>query len=112
MQTARFKVFRGQEPGELAQLDGVSVPPNASASIPSRTPADFSTDMAFGGSGYTDTIDPYPTRATCFADLRDHAIRLMERREGHGLRRCGDGQGKSNCDQPFHFGFSLTNLQS
>ncbi len=87
----------------LPGLDGVSVPPNASASIPSRTPADFSTDMASGGSRHADTINPYPTRATCFADLRDHAIRLMERRDRHGLRRCGDGQSKSNSDQPDHF---------
>jgi hypothetical protein len=59
--------------------------------------------MALGGSGHADTINPYPTRATRFADLRDHAVRLMERRDRHGLRRCGDGESKSNSDQPDHF---------
>ena len=75
--------------------------PNASASTPSRTPADFSADMALGGSGHADTINPYPTCTACFADLRDHAVRLMKRRDRHGLRRCCDGQ-KDNADEPDH----------
>jgi hypothetical protein len=71
--------------------------------MPSPTPADFSADMALGGSGHADTIYSYPTRAACFADLRDHAVRLMKRRDRHGLRRCCDGQGKSsNSDQSDH----------
>jgi hypothetical protein len=59
--------------------------------MPSRTPADGSADMALGGSGHADIINSYPTRAACFTDLRDHAIRLMKRRDWHGLRRCCDG---------------------
>ena len=76
----------------------VSVPPNASASTPSRTPA----GLADGGSGHADTINSYPTRAACIADLRDHAVRLMKRRGRHGLCGCCDGQNKCNSDQPDH----------
>ena len=85
------------------RFDDVSVPPNASASTPSRTPADFSADMALGGSGHADTINPYPTRATRFADLRDHAVRLMKWRDWQGLYRCRESQGKGKSDQPDHW---------
>jgi hypothetical protein len=37
--------------------------------------------MAFGGSRHADTINSYPTRAAGFADLCDHAVRLMEWRD-------------------------------
>ena len=37
-----------------------------------------------GGSGHCK--HQYPTRVACFADLCDHAVRLMRRRERHGLR--------------------------
>lgn len=77
------------------------MPPNANASMPPCTPADFASDMAASGSGHADTINPYPTRSACFADLRDHAVRLMNRRGGHHCL-CGrcDRQGKSsNSDQ-------------
>ena len=80
----------------------VSVIPNASASTPSRTPARLPADMALGGSGHADTINSYPTGTTCFTDLRDHAVRLMKRRDRHGLHRCCQGQGKSNSDQSDH----------
>ena len=46
---------------------------------PYRAPADMAADMALGGSGHADTINSYPTRAACFADLRDRAVRLMKR---------------------------------
>jgi hypothetical protein len=59
--------------------------------------------MALGGSGHADAINSYPTRAACFTDLRDHAVRLMKRRGRHGLHGCCQGQGKSNSDQPDHF---------
>jgi hypothetical protein len=68
-----------------ARFGGVSVPASANTSMPPRTPADFSTHMALGGSGHAHTINSYPTRAACFADLRDHAVRLMKRRGRHGL---------------------------
>jgi len=47
---------------------GVSVPVRAAG-------------LTDGGSGHADTINSYPTRAACFADLRYHAVRLMKRRE-------------------------------
>jgi hypothetical protein len=58
--------------------------------------------MALGGSGHADTINSYPTRAACFTDLRDHAVRLMKRRGRHCLRRCCDGQCKDNGYEPDH----------
>ena len=36
-------------------------------------------DVAAGGCSYAGTINLVHTGATCFADLRDHAILLMER---------------------------------
>ena len=80
----------------------VSVIPNASASTPSRTPANLSADMALGGSGHADAINSYSTRAACFTNLRDHAVRLMKRHGRHGLHGCRQGQGKSNSDQSDH----------
>ena len=59
--------------------------------------------MAEVGSGHALTINSYPTSAACFADLRDHAVRLMKRRNWHGRRRCCDGQHKRNSDQPDHW---------
>ena len=42
------------------------------------------------------------------ADLRDHAVRLRNRRGRHCLRRSCDGQDKaSSSNQPDHFSFSL-----
>ena len=58
--------------------------------------------MALGGSGHADTINSDPTRAACFADLRDHAVRLMKRRGRHGMRRCHDGECKDNGYEPDH----------
>ena len=55
----------------------------ASASIPSRTPA----GMAFGGSSHADTINPCPARSASGHYLRDHAVRLLDRRERHRLCR-------------------------
>ena len=67
---------------------GVSIPFTANVPCtPHRAPA----DLAFGGSGHADTINSYPTRAACFADLRDHAVRLMKRHGRHSLRRCCEG---------------------
>ena len=50
--------------------------------------------MALGSSSHADTINSYTTRAARFADLRDHAVRMMKRRDRHGLHRCCDNQGK------------------
>ena len=65
---------------------------------PYRTPG----GVPAGGSTYALTIDHVHTRTTCFADLCDHAIRLMKRCKRCGLRGCCDGQGKSDSDQPDH----------
>ena len=58
----------------------VSVIPNASASTPSRAPADVAADLALGGSGHADAINSCPKGATPKRDLRDHAVRLRKRR--------------------------------
>jgi hypothetical protein len=98
--TPRSKALRGIY--FVPDVVRVSVIPNASASTPARTPADLSADMALGGSGHADTINSYPTRAACFTDLRDHAVRLMKRPGRHCLRRCCDGQCKDNGYEPDH----------
>ena len=69
------------DPG-LSNFDFVSViaPPSASASMPSHTPA----MLANGGSGHAHTINSCPARSACPGDLRDHAVRLVNRRH----RRC------------------------
>jgi hypothetical protein len=41
--------------------------------------------MAFGGSGYADTINSCPTHSASGHNLRDHAVRLLDRRERHRL---------------------------
>jgi hypothetical protein len=55
-----------------------------------------------GGSTNALTIDHVHTGTACFADLRDHAIRLMKRRGRHCLGGGCDGQSKCNSDQPDH----------
>jgi hypothetical protein len=75
-----------------------------SASNANCAPAGGAADLAFGGSGHTDTFNSCPTHSASDGDLRGHAIRLKKKRRGrYGLRRCCDGYGKgSNCDQPDH----------
>ena len=57
------------------------------------------------GAILADTIDSYLvgvlawTGLAGFADLRDHAVRLMKRRGRHGLCRRCNGEGKGNTDQ-------------
>ena len=55
-----------------------------------------------GSSTNALTIDHVHTGTACFADLRDHAVRLMKRRGRHGLRGCY-GEGKSKSDEPNHW---------
>jgi hypothetical protein len=70
------------------RFGGVSMPLAANVPCtPHRAPA----DLAFGGSSHADTINSYPTSAACFANLRDHVVRLMKRRECYCLRRRCDG---------------------
>jgi len=55
-----------------------------------------------GNSTNAGAIDHVITGTASMADLRDHTVRRMKRRRRHGLRRCCDGQGKSNSDEPNH----------
>jgi hypothetical protein len=64
-----------------------------------RTPG----GVTAGGSTNAGAIDHVITGTACMADLRDHTVRPMKRRRRHGLRRCCDGQGKGNSDQPDHW---------
>jgi hypothetical protein len=59
---------------------------NASASGPSGTPAVGSARLTHTGSGLANTVNHYPANATAHAGLRDHVVRLMNRRERHCLR--------------------------
>jgi len=73
------------------------------ASHSAGAPADGSAGLADGGSGHAPATDHCPTYAAAEANLRDHAVRLRDRRGRHCLRRSGDGQGKaSNCNQSDH----------
>src|SRR5262245_29508504 len=62
-------------------LPCLSVVAHANASTPSRTPA----DLAFGGSSHADTTNSCPARSACGGYLRDHAVRLVNRRNRHCL---------------------------
>ena len=87
-----------------------SVPPNASTAAPSRTPADMSPSVANGCSRYTDPIYAHPTRTASLANLHRDAVRLLNRRERHGMCGCCDEQGKSYGDQPNHLLLSMLQL--
>jgi hypothetical protein len=66
--------------------------------------------LAESGSSDANTLNSDPARAACFADLRDHVGRPMQWRERcSSLRRCREGQSKSDSDQPDHFFFSFLN---
>jgi hypothetical protein len=68
------------------------------ACTPHETPA----GLAAHDSRPADTIDHVHTRAAGMADLRDQAVRLIEWGGWHSLRRCCNGQGKDNSQQPNH----------
>jgi hypothetical protein len=42
---------------------------------------DVTADLAAGGCGHASAVNHVHARATSFADLRDHVVRLMNRRE-------------------------------
>jgi hypothetical protein len=86
---------------------GVSVPSNASTAIPSRTPADVSPSLTNGRSRYADPIYADSAYAASFADLHCDAVRLLNRRERHGMGGCRDEQGRRNSNQPNHLLFSM-----
>jgi hypothetical protein len=63
----------------------VVVVAHASASMPSCAPAIMAACMANGGSGHADTMNSCPEWSASVGDLRDHAVRLMNRRDWHCL---------------------------
>jgi len=74
----------------------------------SIAPADDSAGMTDGGSGHAVASDQCPTWAASEANLRDHAVRLRNRRRRYCLRRSCDGYDKaSSSNQPDHFLSSL-----
>jgi hypothetical protein len=76
---------------------------DASASLPSHTPADGAAGLANGGSCHARTVHHCPARAAADGNLRNHAVRLRNRRGRHSVRKCCDGQGQaSSCNQPDH----------
>ena len=73
------------------------------AGHPGCTPADGAAGMTDGGSCHAYPVNPCPTYAASKSDLRDHAVRLRNRRRCHGLRRCRNRQSEaSNSNQPDH----------
>ena len=72
----------------------LSVSTPLTANVPC-TPHQAPACLAAGGSRSANTIDHVHTRATCFTDLRDHAVRLMRRHGRHGLRRCATATAKT-----------------
>jgi hypothetical protein len=85
--------------GKGIGLPGSSTP--LTASVP-RTPHQASVGLAAGHSRHASTIDHMHTRTARFADLRDHALLLMNWRDWHGLHGCCEGQSKNNSCQPDH----------
>jgi hypothetical protein len=70
----------------------------------SIAPADDSAGMTDGGSGHAVASDQCPTWAASEANLRDHALRLRNRRRRYCLRRSCDGYDEaSSSNQPNHF---------
>src|SRR6266699_3084199 len=66
-------------------------------------PADGSAGMTDGGSGHAVASHQCPTWAASEANLRDHAVRLRNRRRRYCLRRSCYGYDKaSNSNQPDH----------
>jgi len=62
--------------------------------------------MAFGGSSYADTINACPAHSASGHNLRDHAVRLLDRHKRHRLCRWRrEGQNKSNADYSKHMTF-------
>jgi hypothetical protein len=67
-------------------------------------PADGSAGMTDGGSGHAVASDQCPTWPASEANLRDHAVRLRNRRRRYCLRRSCYGYDKaSGSNQPDHF---------
>jgi hypothetical protein len=79
------------------------------ASHPGCTPADRAAGLTDGGSCHAHTVHPCPTDAAGESDLRDHTVRLRNRRRCHSLRRCYNRQGEASySNQPDHSAPPLT----
>jgi len=63
---------------------------------------DFTADVAARRCSHASAVNHVHTGAARLAHLREHAVRLMKRRERCGLGRRCDGQGEDNSDQPDH----------
>jgi hypothetical protein len=63
--------------------EGLSAPLTANVS---RTPHQTPAGLAAGHSRHASTIDHVHARAACFADMRDHSVRLMKRSECYCMR--------------------------
>ena len=66
-------------------LLSVMVIAHASASMPSCTPTIMAACLANGGSGHAHTMNSCPEGSASVGDLRDHAVRLMNRRDWQSL---------------------------
>ena len=87
--------------GTVSTADGLKA--SVLAGHPGCTPADGAAGMTDGGSCHANPVDACPTYAASKSDLRDHAVRLRNRRRCHSLRRCRNRQGEaSNSNQPDH----------
>src|SRR4029077_15483257 len=91
----RAQVIIYLEPQELASdCDGshASLVAHLRSALASAVAsADHSAGMTDGGSGHADTTNSGPTWAASQANLRDHAVRLRERRRRYCLCRSCDG---------------------
>jgi hypothetical protein len=72
------------------------------SSISSNVSADDSAGMPDGGSRHAAACDHGPTWTASEPNQRCYFIRLLKRRERHGVRRCCERQRKGNSDQPDH----------
>ena len=63
---------------------------------PAVASTDGATGVPDGGSCYANTLNSGPTWAASQANLRDHAVRLRNRRWCYCLRRSCDGYDKAS----------------
>ena len=70
---------------ELKTRLSVVIVAHASASMPSCTSAIMAACLANGGSGHADTMNSCSEWSASVGDLRDHGVRLMNRRDWHCL---------------------------
>ena len=79
-------IVMGRTSGSVGHLRSVA---------PAVASADHSASMADGASGHADTINSGPKRAASQANLREHTVRLRNRRWCYRVRRSCDGYEKA-----------------